>query len=354
MLGKVVLEEAFELPEAADQSADQAKLYIAPHDIDRYLRQIKSITTERLELSNKYGIGYTIVSLTVPGIQGINDQQEAEKHATKVNDYIANEIKDHRDRMGAFCCLSMHDPAQAAQELRRCVTKFGMHGALLCNFQHAGPDGETYLWYDQPNYDILWKTFVELDVPLYIHPSAPQGNLKEKLYAGRKYLIGPPLSFANGVSLHVLGMISNGVFDRFPDLKLIIGHLGEHLPFDFWRTEHWFRDVERSLAKAAGKQFNENPLIYYFKKNIWLTTSGHFSTETVKYVCDYLGPERLLFSVDYPYETIPMGCGWWDDDAEKLKEALGGHQAYVDVGRENAKKLLRLGKFHDSDAPVPA
>jgi 2,3-dihydroxybenzoate decarboxylase len=92
--------------------------------------------------------------------------------------------------------------------------------------------------------------------------------------------------------------------------------------------------------------------MHYFKNNIWVTTSGHFSTETLKFVCDYLGPERILFSVDYPYETIDMACGWWDGDVENIRNALGGTKAYGDVGRENAKRLLRLGKFHDSEAAM--
>ncbi|KFY95896.1 hypothetical protein V500_02626 [Pseudogymnoascus sp. VKM F-4518 (FW-2643)] len=352
MLGKVSLEEAYEIPRLADQSRDQAALYIAPKDLDRYMRQIKSITGERLDVSDAHGIGYTIVSLTVPGIQGISSQAVAEKHATEVNNYIANEIKDHRDRLGAFAALSMHDAVQAGQELRRCVQDFGFHGALLNDFQHSGKDGETYLYYDQPAYDKFWEVCVELDVPVYIHPAAPAGKFYLQQYAQRKYLIGPPLSFANQVSLHLLGMISNGVFDRHPKLKIIVGHLGEHIPFDFWRTNHWFEDVERPLAEKAGDVFAKKTIYDYFKTNIWVTTSGHFSTPTLKYVADYLGPERILFSVDYPYETIGNGCGWWDKDAENIKKALGGTEAYAKVGRENAKRLLKLGEFHDSKAEI--
>lgn len=324
-------------------------MYIAPNDLDRYLRQIKSITDERIQLSDKHGIGYTIVSLTVPGIQGIVDKGEAEKEASRCNDYIYEKIKDHRDRLGAFAALSMHDPVQAGEELRRCV-KLGFHGALLNDFQHSGPDGETFLFYDQPKYDAFWKIVVELDVPVYIHPAAPVGERFRKLYAQRKYLVGPPLSFANGVSLHLLGIITNGVFDRYPALKIIVGYLGEHLPFDFWRTNHWLVDVEQPLAHAARHTICEQDLYFYFRKNIWITTSGHFSTPTLKYVNEYLGPSRLLFSVDYPYETIEMGCGWWDGDADEIKAAVGGEKAYYDIGRENAKKLLKLGPYHDSEA----
>ncbi|PLB55827.1 amidohydrolase 2 [Aspergillus steynii IBT 23096] len=352
MLGKISLEEAYEIPSKADQSRDQAALYIAPPDLDRYLRQIKSLTDERLRVSDAHGIGYTIVSLTVPGIQGITDPQTAEHHATEVNNYVAHEIRAHRHKLGAFAALSMHNPQQAAQELRRCVQDLGFHGALLNDVQHAGPDGETYLFYDQPEYDAFWKVAVELDVPVYIHPAAPQGQYYRQQYAGRKYLVGPPLSFANGVSLHLLGLITNGVFDRFPNLKIIVGHLGEHIPFDFWRINHWLEDVERPLAQKAGDPMSQRDIYYYFKKNIWVTTSGHFSTPTLKYVCDYLGPERILFSVDYPYETIENGCGWWDGEREAIQKALGGKEAYRLVGRDNSKRLFRLNGFQDENAPV--
>ncbi|KAI9742042.1 MAG: hypothetical protein M1834_000432 [Cirrosporium novae-zelandiae] len=352
MLGKIALEEAYDLPGQEDKDRREAALWIAPHDLDRYLRQIKDITSERIKLSDAHGIGYTIVSQTVPGIQGIADRAQAEQTATKVNNYIANEIKGHRDRLGAFAALSMHDPAQAASELRRCVKEFGFHGALVNDYQHAGPGGETYLFYDQPAYDVFWKAVTDLDVPVYIHPAAPQGTLYNQLYAQRKYLIGPPLSFANSVSLHLLGLMINGVFDRHPNLKIIVGHLGEHIPFDFWRINHWFEDIKKPLAANVGDVFCQETIYDYFKKNIWVTTSGLFSTATLKYVVDHIGSERVLFSVDYPYETIEDGCGWWDGDEENIKKAVGGTDNYRSVGRENAKKLLKIGSYHDSEAPV--
>ncbi|KAJ6007279.1 amidohydrolase 2 [Penicillium herquei] len=352
MLGKIALEEAYERTGQEEKSIRESKLYIAPHDRERYMRQISDINGERVKLSNAHGIGYTVVSLTVPGIQGVADKAEAERLATETNNWVAGQIKRHRDRMGAFACLSMHDPVQAGQELRRCVEELGFHGALLCNFQHAGPDGETYLFYDQPEYDAFWKVLVELDVPLYIHPAAPTGVIYEKLYAQRPYLLGPPLSFANDVSLHILGLISNGVFDRFPKAKVIIGHQGEHIPFDFWRINHWFEDVKKPIADEESHVMCKKTIYDYFKNNIWITTSGHFSTATLKYVVSEIGADRLLFSVDYPYETIEDACGWWDNDAKAIVEAVGGVDNYRRIGRDNAKRLLKLGKFHDSEAPV--
>ncbi|ROV96973.1 hypothetical protein VSDG_04163 [Cytospora chrysosperma] len=353
MLGKIALEEAYEMAGLEAKSEREAALYIEKSDRGRYMRQISDINEERVKLADEHGIGYTIVSLTVPGIQGIWDKTEAERRATEVNNWVAEKVKTRPDKLGAFACLSMHDPVQAGKELTRCVKELGFHGALLCDFQHAGPNGETYLFYDQPQYDAFWQVLQDLDVPLYIHPAAPADVIFDKLYAQRKYLIGPPLSFANAVNLHLMGIITNGVFDRFPRAKVIVGHLGEHLPFDFWRINHWLEDIKRPIAKEEGyDRFCKKTVYDYFKQNIWVTTSGHFSTHTLKYVVDEIGADRVLFSVDYPYETIENCCSWWDGKEEEIKAAVGGVENYKKIGRENAKALLKLGKYHDSEAPV--
>lgn len=350
MRGKVSLEEAFELPRLAAQTKEKAELYIAPQNRERYFEEVTNPCGNRLKLSNKHGIGYTIYSVYSPGPQGYFDRAECEAYASEVNDYIANEIKDHRDRMGAFAALSMHDPKQASQELRRCVEKYGFHGALVNDVQHAGKDGETYIFYDQPEWDEFWQTCVDLDVPFYLHPEPPMGIYREQQYKDRKYLIGPPVSFANGVSLHLLGMIINGVFDRFPKLKVILGHLGEHIPGDFWRIDHWFEHCSRPLAESRGDTFAKHRLLHYFRNNIWLTTSGNFSTETLKFCVDHVGPERILFSVDSPYEHIDVGCEWYDNNRKQITEAVGGEKAYKDIGRDNAKRLFKLGDFYDCNA----
>ncbi|TDZ18776.1 Salicylate decarboxylase [Colletotrichum orbiculare MAFF 240422] len=352
MLGKIALEEAYEMAGMEAKSQREAALYINPNDRERYMRQISDVNSERVRLADAHGIGYTIISLTVPGIQGIADQAEAERRATEVNNWAHEQIKSRPDRLGAFACLSMHDPAQAGRELARCVRELGFHGALLCDLQHAGPGGETYRFYDQPEYDAFWAVACELDVPVYLHPAAPADVVYDKLYARRRYLVGPPLSFAQGVGLHVMGLISNGVFDRFPGLQLVVGHLGEKLLADAWRINHWFEDVKKPIAEEEGGVMCKRTFYDYFRDNIWVTTSGDFDTPILKYVVDTIGADRVLFSVDYPYETIEACSAWWDGEAEEVKKAVGGVDNYRKIGRDNAKKLLKLDKFHDSEAPV--
>jgi 2,3-dihydroxybenzoate decarboxylase len=184
---------------------------------------------------------------------------------------------------------------------------------------------------------VFWQTCTELSVPFYLHPRNPTGVFKDKLWAPRNWLIGPPLSFAQGVSLHVLGMASKGVFDRNPNLQIVIGHLGEHIPFDIWRINHWWEDIFKQLGLDCKKTIRD-----YFRENIWITTSGHFSTPTLKYCIEELGDSRILFSIDYPFESFEDACGWYD--AVDLNE-----DTKRKIGKENAAKLFKLGnKFKDA------
>jgi 2,3-dihydroxybenzoate decarboxylase len=235
----------------------------------------------------------------------------------------------------------MHDPKQAADELRRCVKEYGFLGALVNDTQRTGSDGEEMIFYDNAEWDVFWSAVTELDVPFYLHPRNPTGTIYEKLWAQRKWLVGPPLSFAQGVSLHLLGMVTNGIFDRHPKLQVIIGHLGEHIPFDMWRINHWFEDVKKPLGL---KETCKKTIRDYFAQNIWITTSGHFSTPTLKFCMEEMGgPERILFSIDYPFENFEDACRWFDacevDDTDKRK-----------IGKENARRLFKLDEFKDCDA----
>ncbi|PYH62540.1 amidohydrolase family protein [Aspergillus niger CBS 101883] len=238
----------------------------------------------------------------------------------------------------------MHNPQEAASELRRCVQTYGFKGALVNDTQRAGPDGDDMIFYDNASWDIFWQTCTELDVPLYLHPRNPTGTIYEKLWADRKWLVGPPLSFAQGVSLHVLGMVTNGVFDRHPNLQLIMGHLGEHVPFDMWRINHWFEDRKKllGLAETCKKTIRE-----YFAQNIWITTSGHFSTTTLNFCMAEVGVDRILFSIDYPFETFEDACVWFDGAELNLSDK-------AKIGRDNAARLFKLGAFRDYDAKVKA
>ncbi|RBR16872.1 uncharacterized protein FIESC28_06787 [Fusarium coffeatum] len=335
MHGKVALEEAFALPRFKERTRWWAGLFAT--DPDKHAEEINDITDKRIKYMDEHGVGYTLLSYTAPGVQDVWDPKEAQALAVEVNDYIAEAIKPHPDRLGAMATLSMHDPKEAAEELRRVVTKYGFKGALVNDTQRAGPDGDDMVFYDGPEWDVFWSTVTDLDVPFYLHPRNPTGTIHEKLWAKRSWLIGPPLSFAHGVSLHALGMVTNGVFDRHPKLQIVLGHLGEHIPFDMWRINHWFEDIKKPLGLSCKLTIRE-----YFARNLWITTSGHFSTPTLKYCMEEVGADRILFSIDYPFENFSDACTWYDgltiDEGDKRK-----------IGKDNAKKLFKLPAYHQSE-----
>lgn len=338
MLGKVALEEAFCLPSQRPREEWWASMMAV--DAKDHCDRIIDIDSTRIAEMDRHGVGFQVLSYTAPGVQGVWNKDEAEKMATEINDYIAPRIKGFEDRYACLATLSMHDPKQAATELTRCVKELGFKGALVNDTQRTSEDGSSRIFYDRPEWDVFWKTCQDLDVPFYLHPVNPTGWEQQHFYADRQYLVGPPLSFANGVSLHLLGLITNGIFDRFPKLQVIVGHLGEHVVPDMWRINHWFEDVKKPIGLSCQKSIRE-----YFKENIWITTSGNFSSPLLSLCIQEIGADRILFSIDYPFENFPDACTWFDNmeiniiDREK-------------IGRENARKLLKLGKFKDSDIPV--
>ena len=339
MLGKIALEEAFELPEDMPGWKSSWGTKFFRNNMEERASWIQDLNHIRVNFAKQFGVGYQILSHSNPGVQGVADAAEAAEYASRVNDYVATGIKDHKHCLGAFAALPMHNGQQAAEELRRCVTTYGFKGALVGDTQRSGPGGRHTIYFDQPEFDVLWRTCEELDVPFYLHPSQPSPIQYEEIWNDREFLVGPVESFANGVSVHTLGLIINGVFDRYPNLKFIIGHLGEKLPIDLWRINHWFEDRQPKTCKRT---------IYdYFKQNIWVTTSGDFSTPALQMCLDQLGADRILFSIDYPYEEFDAACPWFDkapiSAADRAK-----------IGRENAKKLLKLGRYPDCDSAVTA
>ncbi|KAK3725418.1 hypothetical protein LTR37_000388 [Vermiconidia calcicola] len=322
MKGKIALEEAFCLPRLEEKQKWWASLFAV--DAEKHTKEIVDIQNIRIEKMDRHGVGYMILSYTAPGVQDIYDLSEANAFAVEVNDYIAEQIKDYPDRLGALAQVS-------SQPL-----SYGFLGALVNDTQRNDASGDSMIFYDDPSWDAFWQTCTELDVPFYLHPRNPTGVFMEKLWAPRKWLIGPPFSFAQGVSLHLLGMVTNGVFDRHTRLQVIIGHLGEHIPFDLWRINHWFEDVKKPLGLNCKKTIR-----HYFQENIWITTSGHFSTPTLKYCVEEITDSRILSSIDYPFESFEDGSNWYDQaDLEDGKKRR--------IGKDNAAKLFKLGNFKDA------
>lgn len=228
MLGKIALEEGWSIPEAI--AINDPGQFIASTGRDRLTNELLDVHDMRLRQMDENGVDFMVLSFTSAGCQGISDPAAAEALATLVNDRLSETVMKNPRRFAAFATLSMHNPSQAAAELTRVMTtKKGFVGVLLNDFQSAGADGNTMLFYDQPEYDPFWKAVNNLKTAVYIHPRVSSPLIREHMWKGRPWLDFSALAFAHRVSMHVLGIITNGVLDRFPDVKLICGHMGEQM-----------------------------------------------------------------------------------------------------------------------------
>jgi 2,3-dihydroxybenzoate decarboxylase len=192
-------------------------------------KRLLDIHGERLKGMDEHGVEYMLLSLTSPGAQGETDPEKAREVARVANDYLSGEVKKNPERFGALAALSMHNAEDAAQELRRAVAELGMFGGLVNDFQSKGKDAEEKVYFDTPEYDMFWKTVQELDVPIYFHPryAIPQDLKAGTKYGDRKHLLGAGVQFHLDLSWHLYALCSSGIFDRFPKVQIVAGHLGE-------------------------------------------------------------------------------------------------------------------------------
>ncbi|MEP4015892.1 MAG: amidohydrolase family protein [Anderseniella sp.] len=274
----------------------------------------------RLAAMDSIGVEKQVISLAGPGVQAEPTTSIAVKLARRCNDYLASKIANRPDRYYGFAHLALQDPLEAANELERAVGELGFLGALI-----NGTTNGAYL--DDDRYSVLWERAADLDVPIYIHPNNPADV--PYMFHNHSELWGPVWSWTVETGSHALRIVFGGVFDRYPKAKLILGHMGETLPFQLWRFDSRWR-----IANRGTRQLDLAPS-EYFKRNFWCTTAGVCSNEPLQCTIDALGVERVLFSVDYPFER-PDEAGLWIE-AAPLSDEQRNKICY-----ENAKNLLGL------------
>lgn len=322
MQGKIALEEHFAL-DGTFYNTDRFSVKGMAEDLGRRLQDIQDI---RLAEMDKYGVELAVQSLNSPGVQGIPDVSEAIELAQRSNDVLAEEVAKRPDRFAGFAAVPMQDPDEAVREFRRCVTDLGFKGVMLNGFTVKG-DQDTGIFFDGKEYWPFWQTAEELDVPVYLHPRNPLPSQRHA-YEGHPWFLNSPWAFAVETSIHALRLLASGLFDEYPRAQLILGHLGERIPFDLWRLDHRLRKSPQGLP--AKKSMRE-----YMTQNVHLTTAGNFYDPTLHFTMGEVGVDRIMFSVDYPFEETSDACDWFDgaelSDADRLQ-----------IGRTNAVKLLKL------------
>jgi 2,3-dihydroxybenzoate decarboxylase len=282
------------------------------------MREVGAI---RLKAMDEAGIDIQVLSHTAPSTQKL-PRDIAAPLTRRVNDRMAQLIRQHPTRFAGFAALPTADPDAAADELARCVNELGFKGAML----HGLGDG---VWLDDKRFWPIFARAEALDVPLYLHPAVPLQQVIDAYY--KEYEQDFPVILRAGWGYTVetatqgVRMILSGVFDKHPDLKIMLGHLGEGLPFFLWR-------IDSALARPGGKPV---PFRDIFCRNFYVTTSGFVSDTALMCCVQELGVDRILFSVDYPFEQNAPGSRWLETiplcDEDKAKIASG-----------NAKRLLRM------------
>ena len=296
-----------------------------PPQLAELQSKLLDIGLGRIADMDKSGIDLQVLSLAAMGFDAL-DADTASSLARDINDELAEAVRSHAARFGGFATLALKDPITAAVELERCVTRLGFHGALL--------DGTTDgLFLDDPRFLPVFEAAAHLGVPIYLHPAPPPQPVRESYYSGLHGELGFLLSIAGWgwhaeTGLHTLRLIVSGLFDRLPTLQLIIGHMGEGLPYALARSSGILSHAAPNLRQ---------PVADYFHSNIHCTTSGYFTLPSLRCALEGVGIDGLLFSVDYPYSPNIRGRDFLDSVAKIL-----GEDDFAKVTHRNAEHLLGL------------
>jgi 2,3-dihydroxybenzoate decarboxylase len=321
---KLDLEEHFAITETMGDSAAYASAN--KETWQKLSSNLLDLTNQRVEQMDKTGIELSILSLNSPAIQAIYDKARAVEVARRSNDAAAEAMTKNPDRFRSFTALPMQDPDAAIKELIRCVKELGFVGALINGYSQIGEE-DTSLYLDIPKYRQFWAEVEKLDVPVYLHPREPLPSQK-KAYNGHPWLLGAAWAFGVETATHALRLICSGLFDEHPKLSIILGHLGEMLPFAIWRFEH------RNVADPRGLNLKKKPSLYFYE-NFYVTTSGNFRTQALINCILEMGADRILYSTDYPFESM-VECEEWFRSVDISLEDQ------IKIGRLNTMKLFKL------------
>jgi predicted TIM-barrel fold metal-dependent hydrolase len=310
----VVLEEHFEVPELSDGGQGRSSTYTA--GVDDVAQKLADVGERRIKAMDAAGIDLQILSHSAPAAQNL-DPESAVRLSRIANDALHRIVADKPDRFAGFAILPTPDPAASVKELERSVTELGFVGAMIHGLTH----GE---FIDAKKYWPIFAMAEELDVPIYIHPAPPHPAVMDAYYKEYPIMARAGWGFGVEAGTQAIRLILSGLFDAYPKLKIIVGHLGEGLPYSLWRCDDI---LSRALTK---RRFRE-----YFCEHFYITTSGNFSHPALLCAVMEMGVDRILFSVDYPFADNVIGRQFVDSAplSREDKDKILSH---------NATKLLRL------------
>jgi predicted TIM-barrel fold metal-dependent hydrolase len=289
------------------------------NDTDKRLYDFSDL---RIKEMDEAGVDIQVLSHGAPSAQKLPGDIAAQV-TRGVNDRLAQQIAKNPTRFAGFAALPTADPNAAADELERAVTKLGFKGAMV----HGMSNGE---FLDLPKFWPIYERAEKLDVPIYFHPSLPDARVTDIYYKDYAkdfpLVVRPAWGYTVETATQAIRLVLSGVFDKYPKLKVILGHFGETIPFLLWR-------INSSLKRPGQKQLDFRSI---FTSNFWLTTSGFFSDPALLCCVMEMGVDRILFSIDWPFvEDNKPAVQWLSriplSDEDKVKIASG-----------NVKRLLRM------------
>lgn len=302
-LRRIAVEETFSIPEIID--AIEKLLAIHPEKdlgtakalkfvpgINTIKERLIDLDDHRIKEMDKAGVDVALLSLWSPGVQ-LFDKQQAIELAELANDRLTEAIKRHPNRYGGLITIAPQDPQKAAQEIERGITRLHLNGVLI----NSHTNGE---FLDNKKFWPVFEAAVAHKVPIYLHPRTPPESMY-KAFADYT-MDGAMWGFALESSTHVLRMILGGVFDEFPELKIVLGHMGEGIPYWLSRIDT-ISSRDRKTKRAPSE---------YFLDNFSITTSGMSWDPVLEFNLKVLGPERIMFAVDYPYVSYDASVRWMD------------------------------------------
>lgn len=333
---RIATEEAWTFPELVKAQLDYLNSPDAPDDASLRMgamfagmagvqAQLQDIGAGRIAHMDEYGIDRQLLLLTSPGVQVVRPG-EGTPLARKANDFAAEACRTYPDRFSALAAFDPRDVEGSVQEIERAMQVLKLNGAVL-NSHFQGH----YL--DEPAYEPILAALEANDAALYIHPVAPP--------EGRRYqdrgFFGALAGFPHDVWLHTMGLIFSGAFDRYPKLRLVIGHLGECLPLHLYRFD-WMQSNADGVPGMRGGQpavTLRHPVSHYFRNNIWITTSGVGWEPAIKFCMEVMGADRVLYAMDYPYQQSSDEVAAYD----RMDLAPGDKKLLM---QKNAEHVFRL------------
>jgi 5-carboxyvanillate decarboxylase len=317
---RIATEEAFAIPEQMDAMREVVAKATA-YDPDLFLwnrtlaggtlySRLLDLEDERLRIMDQDGVAMHLLSLTSTGVQML-DAGKGTALATLANDRLAEVIRRHPDRFAGLATVAPQDPARAAKEADRAIHKLKLNGVII----NSHTNGE-YL--SEQKYWTLLEAIAALNVPLYIHPRAP-GPAMAAPYR-TNHLEHAIWGYQAETGLHGLQLIVSGVFDRIPNLKIVLGHMGEAIPYWLYRIDDRF---QRSIPRGDRPKLKQRPSDY-FKQNFMITTSGVNWHPVLQFCISVLGAGNVMWAIDYPYQDSPEAVEFMntapisEEDKEKI------------------------------------